>query len=107
MARDAIDPARGGVILGNLYYPTRSLSRLYENLVFGKTTGATAVTAINRFMSGLPALFTARALGYTGPDFCLDAACASGPYAIKLACDKLQRGECKRHKERCGGDAPK
>ncbi len=90
----AIEPARGGVILGNLSYPTRSLSQLYESLVLGETAIGSPASATNRFMSGLPALLTAQALGFTGPSFCLDAACASGLYAIKLACDKLQRGEC-------------
>ena len=42
-----------------------------------------------RFMSGLPALLAASALGLGGGAFALDAACASSLYAVKLACDRL------------------
>lgn len=95
LGRDAIAPDRGGVILGNLSYPTRSLTRFFEHVALGPLAEpGRPPAALNRFMSGLPALLTARALGLRGPAFCLDAACASGLYAIKLACDKLQRREC-------------
>jgi 3-oxoacyl-(acyl-carrier-protein) synthase/3-hydroxymyristoyl/3-hydroxydecanoyl-(acyl carrier protein) dehydratase len=46
----------------------------------------------DRFMSGLPAHLTARALGLTAGAFCLDAACASSLYAIRVACDWLREG---------------
>ena len=101
----AADPrlgARSGVILGNLSYPTQSLSRFAESVslqaqpggfVAGRAqelAGVSRPHPLNRFMSGLPALFCARALGLQGAAFALDAACASSLYAIKLACDELQ-----------------
>jgi acyl transferase domain-containing protein/3-hydroxymyristoyl/3-hydroxydecanoyl-(acyl carrier protein) dehydratase len=89
------DAHRKGVILGNLSYPTRALTQYYEHVVLGDLRQPTPPPLpINRHMSGLPAFVTARALGFAGPAFCLDAACASGLYAIKLACDKLQRRDC-------------
>ncbi|MBW2454507.1 MAG: hypothetical protein JRI68_08350, partial [Deltaproteobacteria bacterium] len=96
---------RRGVILGNLSYPTQSLSRYAEsvwlgaqgpNVGGGRPLGALAgvrpPAPINRFMSGLPALLCARAFGLGAAAFALDAACASSLYAIKLACDELHAG---------------
>jgi acyl transferase domain-containing protein/3-hydroxymyristoyl/3-hydroxydecanoyl-(acyl carrier protein) dehydratase len=91
----ATEPPRAGVILGNLSYPTRKFTELHEQVVLATLLGSDPrVAPLNRFMSGLPALLTAKALGFAGRSFCLDAACASGLYAIKLACDQLQRDEC-------------
>jgi len=81
--------ARAGLILGNLSYPTRAFAQLYEHAALGSLLRDAPPHPANRFMSGLPALLTARALGLAGPAFALDAACASGLYAIKLACDRL------------------
>ena len=93
---------RGGVIVGNLSYPSASLSRLAESVwldeVLGERfldgrareiCGVERPAAINRFMSGLPAQLLARALGLEQGGFALDSACASSLYAIKLACDRL------------------
>ena len=81
-------PLRCGLIAGNLSYPTPGLSAYAEAvwLDSGKPNPA------NRFSSGLPARLAARTLGLQGPAFCLDAACASSLYAVKLACDQLQDG---------------
>ena len=78
--------ARAGVILGNLSYPTRSLSDFAESVWRGESDGP---DAMNRYMSGLPAHLIAKALGLDGDSFALDAACASSLYAIKLAIDRL------------------
>ena len=80
----------GGVILGNLSYPTRALSGFAEAIWRGQLDRAP--DAHNRYMSGLPAHLSAQALGLEGASFCLDAACASSLYAIKLACDRLHDG---------------
>lgn len=48
---------------------------------------------IDRFQAGLPARVVARRLGFTGAAFGLDAACASGLYAVRLAADRLRRGQ--------------
>ncbi len=89
---------KAGVILGNLGYPTRRASQLYETeilnpLIGNKKTSEQNVHPINRFMSGYPAVFIGNSFEFKGDCFCLDAACASALYAIKLACDKLQNRE--------------
>ncbi|MFT7623862.1 MAG: 3-oxoacyl-(acyl-carrier-protein) synthase/3-hydroxymyristoyl, partial [Myxococcota bacterium] len=43
----------------------------------------------NRFMSGLPAHLTARALGLGGAAYSVDAACASSLVALEIACARL------------------
>ena len=55
-------------------------------------TGQGDVDPRNRFMSGGTAELLRRALGLGAGAFCLDAACASSLYAIKLACDRLHDG---------------
>ena len=96
---------RTGVIIGNLSLPTQSLSAFAETVWLeqqgrsfldgraGELAGLHRPTAENRFMSGLPAHVVARALEADGGAFCIDAACASSLYALKLACDRLQARE--------------
>ena len=94
------DKAHAGVVVGNLSYPSSSLSRFAERFWLEKLLDRQAfdhlalptVDPRNRFMSGLPAHFLAQALGLSGVAFALDAACASSIYAIKLACDLLHDG---------------
>ncbi|MBU1432682.1 hypothetical protein KKF91_19245 [Myxococcota bacterium] len=93
-ARAALEDAgqpRGaaGAILGNLSFPSSAMSRFAEAVWRGDPTPDPR----DRFMSGLPALLLREALGLQGPTFALDAACASGLYAIRYACDALHRGE--------------
>ena len=94
-------PARTGLVLGNLSFPTSSMSRYAESVWLdaqgaryaggdaSARAGVTRPHAFNRFSSGLPAHLAARALGLDAGAFALDAACASSLYAIKLACDRL------------------
>jgi 3-oxoacyl-(acyl-carrier-protein) synthase/3-hydroxymyristoyl/3-hydroxydecanoyl-(acyl carrier protein) dehydratase/1-acyl-sn-glycerol-3-phosphate acyltransferase len=94
------DKASAGVVVGNLSYPSSSLSRFAERFWLEKLLDRQAFDRLalptvdprNRFMSGLPAHFLAQALGLGGVAFALDAACASSIYAIKLACDFLHDG---------------
>jgi acyl transferase domain-containing protein/3-hydroxymyristoyl/3-hydroxydecanoyl-(acyl carrier protein) dehydratase/1-acyl-sn-glycerol-3-phosphate acyltransferase len=107
-AREALRPlghdrpsARAGLVLGNLSFPTSTMARHAESvwldaqgeaLLGGRAralAGLERPDARARFMSGLPALLAASALGLEGGAFALDAACASSLYAIKLACDRL------------------
>jgi acyl transferase domain-containing protein/3-hydroxymyristoyl/3-hydroxydecanoyl-(acyl carrier protein) dehydratase/1-acyl-sn-glycerol-3-phosphate acyltransferase len=94
-------PLRIGAVVGNLSYPSRSLS-LYAESVWLDTQGPGFLGGrarellglhpphpLNRFMSGFPAHLLARALDLRAGAFSLDAACASSLYAIKLACDAL------------------
>ncbi|MGO9099334.1 MAG: beta-ketoacyl synthase N-terminal-like domain-containing protein, partial [Mycobacterium sp.] len=78
-------PGSAGVVLGNLSYPTKTMTDLAENAWRG---GEHGIDWRNRFMSGLPAHIISNALGLTGGAAALDAACASSLYAIKLACDR-------------------
>jgi acyl transferase domain-containing protein/3-hydroxymyristoyl/3-hydroxydecanoyl-(acyl carrier protein) dehydratase len=86
-------PEATGLIMGNLSYPSRSFSRLFEEYqlaqFFPGTEGKDPVNVLNRFSSGLPAILTAKAIGLQGEAFALDAACASSLYALKIACDRL------------------
>lgn len=79
-------PGTAGVVLGNLSYPTKTMTTLAEKVWRGTRHG---IDWRNRFMSGLPAHLISNALGMTGGAVALDAACASSLYAIKLACDRL------------------
>ncbi|MCA9683769.1 MAG: hypothetical protein KC457_16335, partial [Myxococcales bacterium] len=80
---------RAGLIVGNLGYPTTSLSDYAASVWAGAPQGDPR----NRFMSGLPAQLTATTLGLEAGGFALDAACASSLYAIELACRRLAAGE--------------
>ncbi|MFD0673404.1 beta-ketoacyl synthase N-terminal-like domain-containing protein [Cohnella sp. GCM10027633] len=91
---------RTGAVIGNLSLPTESMSRYAEHVWLQAQEGDAAreflarevgepPDAVNRFMSGYPAHFLAEAFGLGAGAFCLDAACASSLYAIKLACDRL------------------
>jgi 3-oxoacyl-(acyl-carrier-protein) synthase/3-hydroxymyristoyl/3-hydroxydecanoyl-(acyl carrier protein) dehydratase/1-acyl-sn-glycerol-3-phosphate acyltransferase len=80
-------------VLGNLGFPSAELARFAEGVWWGNAENS---DPRNRFMSGLPALLLEQAL-YLGPGaFALDAACASGLYAIKLGCDALHDGRADR-----------
>ncbi|MFI0936208.1 beta-ketoacyl synthase N-terminal-like domain-containing protein [Streptomyces sp. NPDC021019] len=94
---------RGGLVLGNLSYPTPAGAAFAEHvwlsaqqpplrdaLLAGELR--TRPDARNRFSSGLPARLAARALGLGAGAWSLDAACASSLYAVKQACDRLHDG---------------
>lgn len=94
---------RGGLVLGNLSYPTQTGAAFAEHVWLSEQRpelrdallrGArrTRPDARNRFSSGLPAVLAARALGLGAGAWSLDAACASSLYAVKLACDRLHDG---------------
>ncbi|MFJ8751508.1 beta-ketoacyl synthase N-terminal-like domain-containing protein [Streptomyces sp. NPDC102441] len=94
---------RGGLVLGNLSYPTPAGAAFAEHVWLSAQrpplrdallTGERRARpdARNRFSSGLPARLAARALGLGAGAWALDAACASSLYAIKLACDRLHDG---------------
>ncbi|MFB9903175.1 beta-ketoacyl synthase N-terminal-like domain-containing protein [Allokutzneria oryzae] len=80
---------RAGLVLGTLSYPTSAGAAFAEQVWRSK---GDRPDARNRFSSGLPAHFAAKALGLGAGAFALDAACASSLYAIKFACDRLHDG---------------
>ena len=103
---EAVDPARVGVMLGNIVLPTTSasamadwiLGRRFERELF-RAAGVpmppetrTPVAAINRWVAGLPAAMLAKGLGLGGDRFCIDAACSSSLFTVELAVDALRHG---------------
>ncbi len=93
---------RAGVVIGNLALPTERaaalaqeiLGRTFEERLLGESSRGEKIHPLNRFVTGLPSGVLAKALGLGGGAQALDAACASSLYAIKIAMDKLERGEC-------------
>jgi acyl transferase domain-containing protein len=91
-----------GVILGTLALPTKCsnqlLSPIYQQTIepaigellqdqdfhLGGTT-TTNVSPYNAMISGMPAAIIAQSLGLSATHFCIDAACSSSFYAIKMA----------------------
>jgi acyl transferase domain-containing protein/3-hydroxymyristoyl/3-hydroxydecanoyl-(acyl carrier protein) dehydratase len=82
---------RGGAVIGNLSYPTTSFNKVAQK-IWCDSLEIESNNPLNRFMSGYPAALLAKALNLSAPAYCLDAACASSLYAIKLACDELHYG---------------
>ncbi len=99
-AGDHARPARTGLILGNLGYPSRSLAAYAERIWLADRPDLraalpevpSAADARARFCSGMWAHTAANALGLGGGSLALDAACASALYAAKIACDRLHDG---------------
>lgn len=102
VAAEKIDRSRAGIIIGNLALPSEKSSSLARNYL-GRTfieklsdqelsLDDSPVAPINHYVAGLPAGLLAKALGFEGTCFTVDAACASSLYAIKLAVDELQSG---------------
>lgn len=95
----AAQPARAGAIVGNLSYPTYGLNNyaagVWAAQLLGQRSAALPATPqhLNRFMSGLPVQLLCESLQFTCGGFMVDAACASGLYAIKFACDWLAAGK--------------
>ncbi|HBQ15374.1 MAG TPA: 3-hydroxyacyl-[acyl-carrier-protein] dehydratase FabA, partial [Myxococcales bacterium] len=87
-AEAGLEPGRrGGAILGNLSFPSAAHAALAEDHWMGRPR---RVDPRERFHSSQPAVQLARALGLDGAaSYCLDAACASSLYAIRLACEAL------------------
>jgi len=79
-----------GVILAAISLPTDA-SSFYSWQVLSDNTykGPGPIDFINTGAVSLPAAILARAMGFQGGSFTLDAACASSLYAIKLACEHL------------------
>ncbi|MBW4685471.1 MAG: PfaB family protein [Komarekiella atlantica HA4396-MV6] len=97
-----------GVILGNLSFPTKFSNQLFSpiyqqtitpavrellqhedlDLASFPTTGKASL--YNAMISGLPAAVVARAFELSQIHLCLDAACSSSFYAIKLASHYLR-----------------
>jgi acyl transferase domain-containing protein len=97
-----------GVILGNLSFPTKASNQLFapiyqqtiesaiaellqqENFRLGTFPSAAKPSPYNAMISGFPAALIAKALSLSSTHFCIDAACSSSFYAIKLASHYLR-----------------
>lgn len=96
------DKSNAGIIIGNLALPSEKSSQLSRYLLgqafteqlteYELSLPEDPVAPVNRYVAGLPASILARALGFGGTCFTVDAACASSLYAIKLAVDELVSG---------------
>ena len=89
---------RTSLILGNLSYPSTEfvgLSKSFWQQQAGTPSAEpkSPFDPRNRFHSSQIATVAANYLQLGGNAYCLDAACASSLYAIKLACDELHRGQ--------------
>ena len=102
---------RCGLLLGNLSFPTRASHRLLapiyyqafeaalDELLHDTTIQLPRLAArdepapVDGLLGGYPAAVVAAALGLGGARLALDAACSSSLYAVKLACDYLNRGQ--------------
>lgn len=99
-ATENVDRSRCGVILGQIVLPSESLSNWSDDLLaratqaaWGETpTAAADFNPLNRYVAGLPAGLLAASLDLGGGASCLDAACASSLYAVKLGVDELREG---------------
>ncbi|MBD2693900.1 polyketide synthase [Anabaena catenula] len=100
-----------GVILGTLALPTKASNQLFapiyqqtiepaigellqeKDFRLGGSLTATKASPYNAMVSGLPAAIISRAFSLSGTHCCIDAACSSAFYAIKLASHYLQSGK--------------
>jgi acyl transferase domain-containing protein/3-hydroxymyristoyl/3-hydroxydecanoyl-(acyl carrier protein) dehydratase len=87
--RGSVDRQRVGAVFGNLGFPSAKMTELSEAIWHGDQS---LPRPLNRFMSSGAASLLQRALGLAPGAMCLDTACASSLYAIKLAVDQLHDG---------------
>ncbi|MBW7877223.1 MAG: polyketide synthase, partial [Candidatus Cloacimonetes bacterium] len=91
------DRSRTGLILGNLTFATEQAEEALENMLLiniarglGLKPPKISLQSEDLFQSALPAQMAARVLNLGLGAYALDAACASGLYAIELACRELR-----------------
>jgi|GEM_PF-125945 len=107
---NALTDINAGVILGNLSFPTKKSNQLFipmyhqainnalikhlkqEDFILPRYSQAENASREAGLLAGYPASIIAQAFGLKASQFCLDAACASSIYSVKLACDYLQTG---------------
>jgi 3-oxoacyl-(acyl-carrier-protein) synthase/3-hydroxymyristoyl/3-hydroxydecanoyl-(acyl carrier protein) dehydratase/1-acyl-sn-glycerol-3-phosphate acyltransferase len=82
------DRSRVSAVFGNLGFPSTEMAH-YAEAVWHREPRP---DPRNRFMAGGAAALLREALGLHPDTFCVDTACASSLYAIKLACDQLHDG---------------
>jgi acyl transferase domain-containing protein/3-hydroxymyristoyl/3-hydroxydecanoyl-(acyl carrier protein) dehydratase/transcriptional regulator with XRE-family HTH domain len=97
---EEVAPDQVGVIAGHAILPSSSMAEAAASLYTAEATRDWATRpqlappprhAFN--LMGFSARLLARALGFSGPAYTLDAACASSLYAVHLAVEQLLAGE--------------
>ncbi len=89
-----LDRQRTGLVLANLGLPTTAfVHRTARALLSRPPEALTGGTDADRWFNYAPARAAAELLDLGGGSEALDAACASGLYALHVACQRLQRGE--------------
>jgi len=84
--------ARTGVILASIALPTDSSSMMsWQIICRGQDFKPGPEDFLKACALSAPAAVLARAMGFHAGSFTLDAACASSIFAIKLACEQLQK----------------
>ena len=86
---DNIDRHTTNIIIGHVLLPTEHSSKLAEQFYFPTKYEHNPIAPCNRFTADLPAIAIRQHFGLHGDRYCLDAACASTLYALKLAMDDL------------------
>ncbi len=96
---DLLDPEKVGVIAGHVILPSTAMAEAVVSLYTKEATRSWKNKPLldpppkNAFcLAGYSARLLAEALGFKGPAFTLDAACASSLYAIHLAVEELLSG---------------
>lgn len=89
---DLIDRAKIGVILGNIFLPTRNSARRAVEVFGGQNATPAGATREDSLGPALASLAVAREFGLGGGHQTLDAACASSLYAIHLGARELMLG---------------
>jgi acyl transferase domain-containing protein len=85
--------AKTGVILAAIALPTQCTSDIaWQVIMENRGHELNRTQALGAGVVSVPAALLARAMGFQGGCFTLDAACASSLFAIKLACDQLACG---------------
>lgn len=83
-----------GVVLAAISLPTEKTSDIAWRILMEKNPSPlTGEDVLSAGIVGVPAALLARAMGFSGGAYTLDAACASSLYAIKIACDQLNSGK--------------
>jgi 3-oxoacyl-(acyl-carrier-protein) synthase/3-hydroxymyristoyl/3-hydroxydecanoyl-(acyl carrier protein) dehydratase len=89
------DRGRVGLVVASLGLPTTGAVRATATRFGARVQRAWRDgSPLDRHQSGLPATLAAAALGLGGPVLTVDAACASGLYAVRLARDLIASGAC-------------
>jgi acyl transferase domain-containing protein/3-hydroxymyristoyl/3-hydroxydecanoyl-(acyl carrier protein) dehydratase len=96
------DRERAGVVIGQLALPTDGASAWARELLrpgferdalgLAPSPAAARGNPADRYVAGLPGGVLAKAFGFGGGSWTLDAACASSLYALKFAMEELRAG---------------